>query len=73
MGVEGFHPLKRVGAGKFELNAAVGTAGLGAGTFAHMSYDTIPGHVNPEATLEFPSADPTQPPVTVHMQLKKRC
>ena len=73
MAVEGPRPLKKVGAGKFELNATVGTKGLGTGAFARLSYAAIPKDTYPQATLEFPNADLKQPAFTVRMQLTKRC
>ena len=73
MGFEVRHPLVKAGAKKFELNAAVGTRGLGPGTFAHLLYNVIPEDVFPEATLEFPNADPKEPPIKVDLPIKQRC
>jgi hypothetical protein len=73
MGFEVQSPFRKVGDKKFELNAAVGTKGLGPGTFAHLIYNVIPDDVFPQATLEFPSADPQEPAIKVDMAIKDRC
>ena len=73
MGFEVRHPLSKVGRGEFELNTAVGTKGLGRGTFAHLVYNVIPEDVFPEATPEFPNADPKGPPIKIEMPIKERC
>jgi hypothetical protein len=73
MGFEIRNPLRKAGAKKFELNAAVGTRGLGPGTFAHLMYNVIPDDVFPEATLEFPNADPKQPAIKVDLPIRQRC
>ena len=73
MGFEIRNPLRKAGGKKFELNAAVGTRGLGPGTFAHLLYNVIPEDVFPQATLEFPNADPGKPAVRVDVPIKQRC
>jgi hypothetical protein len=73
MGFEVRNPLSNLGNGKFELNAAVGTKGLGPGTFAHLIYNVIPDDVFPQATLEFPNADPKEPAIKVDLPIKQRC
>jgi hypothetical protein len=73
MGFEVREPLNRLGDGKFELNTAVGTKGLGRGTFAHLMYNVIPDDVFPEATLEFPNADPKGLPIRIQTPIKERC
>jgi hypothetical protein len=70
MGFEVRHPLSKSGKDEFELNTAVGTKGLGQGTFAHLVYNVIPEDVFPQATLEFPSADPKGRPIRIDMPIK---
>jgi hypothetical protein len=73
MGFEVRHPLTKREEGTFDLNTAVGTKGLGPGTFAHLVYNVIPDDVFPQATLEFPSADPKGRPIKIEMPIKHRC
>ena len=37
--------------GTYELNAGVGTRGLGKGAFAHLVYNVVPKEVHPRAVL----------------------
>jgi hypothetical protein len=73
MGFEVRHPLTRKRDGSYELNAGVGTRGLGKGSFAHLVYNVVPKDVHPRAVLEFPNKKPGGPPVRVEMVLKQRC
>jgi hypothetical protein len=66
-------PLTKKADGTYELNAGIGTKGLGKGTFAHLVYNVVPKDVHPKAVLEFPSKRPGGPPVRVEMVLKQRC
>jgi hypothetical protein len=73
MGFEVRRPLEKVGDRTYKLSAAVGTPGLGPGTFAHLKYNVIPAGVHPRAVLEFPNRKAGHPPVRVEMVLKERC
>ena len=73
MGFEIQQPLQPQEKGVYELNAAVGTPGLGAGSFSWLLYNVIPEEAHPVAVLEFPSKDPTAPPVRVETTLDHRC
>jgi hypothetical protein len=53
---------------------AVGTPGLGAGTFAMIGYDeTIPESAHPKMEITFPPAQAGKPPVKKLYELKERC
>lgn len=52
------------------LSVVVGTHGVGPGTFAIFPCDCIlTGGKAPEADIEFPHRDPTQPPLRRHVKL----
>jgi hypothetical protein len=53
---------------------AVGSPGLGKGTFAMLSYDqTIPANACPTIEIDYPAAKAGDPPVKQHYELKERC
>jgi len=53
---------------------AVGTPGLGKGTFAMLCYDqTIPANACPTVEIEYAAAKSGDPPVKEHYELKERC
>jgi hypothetical protein len=57
-----------------DLVLAVGSPGLGKGTFAMVSYDqTIPDHTNPTVEIAYSGAKSGDPPVKEHYELKERC
>jgi hypothetical protein len=57
-----------------ELVFAVGTPGLGAGTFARVGFDeTIPKAVHPVGEMTFPPAKPGGEPVKKRFEFKERC
>lgn len=57
-----------------ELRAAVGTPGLGQGTFAYLEYEgVIPKGVGPLAEIEFPPTAPGGRPVRAAFPLTDRC
>ena len=72
MGFEIPQPLQSQ-KGTYELNAAVGTPGVGGGTFSWLAYNVIPKDAHPVAVLEFPGEAPSDPPVRVETVLEHRC
>ncbi len=57
-----------------EFMLAVGTPGLGAGTFAAVGYDeVIPNSVRPKCEITFPPARSGGKPVKKQFELKERC
>jgi hypothetical protein len=66
--------LEWKGSYQIEVNAAVGTKGLGRGSFVHLSYakDAIPKDIYPTVVIEFPGKTPG-PPERVRTVLKQRC
>ncbi len=56
-----------------KLTVAVGTPGLGEGSFAALDYDDVPRDAHPVAAFRFPHRDPGRPPVVVEVPLKHRC
>jgi len=56
-----------------ELNAEVGTPGLGEGTFMSLLNTTFPPDLHPVATIQFPHRDAGKPPLTVKVVLSARC
>jgi len=57
-----------------DLALAVGTPGLGSGTFAKLAYDqTIPVAAVPRVEVAFPPAKVGDPPVRQLYELKERC
>jgi hypothetical protein len=53
---------------------AVGSPGLGKGTFAMVSYDqTVPANACPTVEIDYPAAKAGDPPVKEHYELKERC
>jgi len=53
---------------------AVGSPGLGKGTFAMLSYDqTIPANACPTVEIDYPAAKAGDSPVKEHYELKERC
>jgi hypothetical protein len=73
MGFKVRQPLEKVGERTYRLSAAVGTPGLGPGTFAGMEHNVIPGDVHPRAVLEFPNRAAGGPPIRVEVVLEERC
>ncbi len=64
--------LRRNRATEFML--AVGTPGLGAGTFAAVCYDrVIPDSARPKCEITYPPAQPGGKPVKKLYELKERC
>jgi hypothetical protein len=51
----------------------IGTCGLGAGSFATMSYDLVPKEVRPVVEIRFPTKSPGHEPVIRKYVLKERC
>jgi hypothetical protein len=57
-----------------DLVLAVGSPGLGKGTFAMVSYDqTIPANACPTVEIAYSAARSGDPPVKEHYELKERC
>src|SRR5262249_14218149 len=57
-----------------ELMLAVGTRGLGAGTFAAVGYqNTIPADDHPVGEMTLPPGKPGGEPVKKRFELKERC
>lgn len=57
-----------------DLMLTVGTPGIGAGTFASVSYDTlIPREAFVVVDAEFPAGRPGDPPLRHKFELKERC
>jgi hypothetical protein len=60
--------------GKTEDNfLAVGTRGVGPGTFAYLGYEAIPETVHPKLAVTFTPKDASKPPVKELFELKERC
>jgi hypothetical protein len=55
------------------IRAAIGTAGIGLGTFNTITADLPPDGVHPIARVVFPHTDPKKPPLEVTVDLTKRC
>jgi hypothetical protein len=51
----------------------IGTAGVGAGSFAYMCHDNVPQGVHPVLEIEFPPKMPGGPAVLERYDLKERC
>jgi hypothetical protein len=51
----------------------VGTAGIGPGSFAYMTYDDVPKGVHPAIDVEFPPESSGGTPVKKRYELKERC
>jgi hypothetical protein len=64
--------LKRGGNGH-KLRAAIGTPGLGTGTFAILSPDAVPAGIHPVAEVEFPAGSADAPPIRARVVLDRRC
>jgi len=64
--------LKRGSEGT-ELRTAIGTPGLGKGTFAFLSTDAVPANVHPVAEIEFPAASENAKPIRSTFTLDHRC
>jgi|GEM_PF-6656883 len=56
MGFEVREPFKSKGDGSYEISAAVGTYGVGPGSFACLGYGVIPPSAQPKVKLTIPSA-----------------
>jgi hypothetical protein len=56
-----------------ELRTAIGTPGLGKGTFAFLSTDAVPANIHPIAEIEFPSASADAKPIRSKFTLDHRC
>lgn len=60
--------------GKTEENfLAVGTRGVGPGTFALLGYEAIPEGIHPTLAVTFTPKDASKPPVKELFELKERC
>lgn len=55
------------------LTVVLGSAGMGPGTFARLSYDLIPGDAQPSLEVQFPAKDTAQGRVVRKYTLKERC
>jgi hypothetical protein len=51
----------------------VGSAGVGPGSFAYMTYDPVPGGVFPMLEVEYLAKNAGDPPVRERYELKERC
>jgi hypothetical protein len=56
-----------------KLTVFLGSAGLGPGTFATMSYDLVPKDVHPAVEVRFPTKESAQEPLVRRYVLKDRC
>jgi hypothetical protein len=57
-----------------ELYLAVGSPGIGFGTFACVGYqDTVPESANPVVEIAFPAARPGAPPIQERYEIRHRC
>jgi hypothetical protein len=56
-----------------EFYAFLGTRGLGAGSFACISYQDVPRNVHPVAEITFPAASAGSAPVVRRVVLDRRC
>jgi hypothetical protein len=57
--------------GRFTVH--IGTAGVGAGSFAYMNYDEVPKDVYPAIDVVFPPKFPGGKPVRENFELRERC
>jgi hypothetical protein len=58
---------------KHELRTAIGSPGLGKGTFAFLSTDAVPADIYPIAEVEFPAASADAKPIRARVTLEHRC
>jgi hypothetical protein len=56
-----------------ELRTAIGTPGVGKGTFALLSTDAVPADIHPVAEVEFPAASAGAKPIRAKFTLDHRC
>ena len=56
-----------------ELKVALGTPGLGKGTFARIYHKDLPNEIQPVAELEFPNREPAKGAIKVKLTLPERC
>ena len=56
-----------------EVHLCFGTPGLGAGSFAFLGYEAVPGTVHPRIEIEWPCARPGATPVRTSAVLPDRC
>jgi hypothetical protein len=64
--------LKRGGNG-YKLRAAIGTPGLGKGTFAILDPEAVPADIHPVAEVEFPAASADAQATRARFLLARRC
>ncbi len=63
----------RLGKEPGKLSFLIGTPGLGKGTFASLSIQSVPGDRHPVAEIEFPPARPGGKPAVGRFVLDQRC
>ena len=56
-----------------KFRAAIGTPGLGKGTFAFLTTDAVPAGIHPVAEVEFPAASADARPIRARAVLALRC
>ena len=56
-----------------KFRAAIGTPGLGIGTFAILDPEAVPAGIHPVAEVEFPAASADAPPIRALVVLERRC
>jgi hypothetical protein len=61
------------GSENVDLRVAVGTAGLGKGTFARLFHTRLAEGIQPEAEIEFPNTDPAKGAIKINLGLALRC
>lgn len=73
LGFEVRTPFDRKGENEFEIAAAVGTFGLGEGSFSNLIYSVIPPEAQPDVTVTIPSETEGQSPIVIETTLDHRC
>ena len=56
-----------------KFRAAIGTPGLGKGTFAILDPEAVPADMHPVAEVEFPAASAEAQPIRARFVLARRC
>ena len=73
MGFEVRTPFDRAKDETYEISAAVGTFGVGEGSFSNLIYSCIPESLEPRVTVSIPSKTEGEPPTVIETTLDHRC